>query len=608
MRRCGLALVVALALPAAAEAAVVVIANYTAKKITLTLTEPGQKPRSIDLASTEVSSIRVAGPADVTFPAGAKAATLRLDPYHAYVFVPDEKTGLRLEGVEMPGKPPERDARAELNPAPAGPVKVPVTLLVDDAGPRTDEGWQKPIRARFEAAADVVEKHSGVRFTIAGFARWRSDPKLKDLPALLADFEKKVEVRAGQLAIGFTSRKIEDVPNQPVQFGACRPFPTRHVIIREWRPEAESEKVEVLIHHLGLALGATLSPDEGSVMRPELGNGLARHVDYRYRFDPLNALAMSIWADEIRRGPLGRAGDATAANRMRLKRVYEALIKARPGDPLSQGYLNELDFAQAKEPGPKPMPGVEPKKAEPMPDVPVKLSPREVVTRAVVRAVTARAKANTGADAVRGDALTAEYVKAAAGAALAHDVPVSDEAARTAGFLLGLAIALDDSGALGKDIFTADIARAVESGIDREARLALLGNPTIRGRRDLCRHFAIGCGTGELLTSNRAEELAISHLLGLEEAKRPTGISFPTLAAEFAGIAFARSAWDNAGFLGKIAGSFDPSKHLPDISGLRDAIPIERFENDYGDPRDDRFRKVLDDIRGRVKKMGGGGM
>jgi hypothetical protein len=603
MSRCGFALVLLFAPPATAHAAVVVVANYTGQKVSFTLSEPGQKPQTVELASTEVSPFRVTGPANIAFVSGSKPTTLRLDPYHAYVFVPDEKSGLRLEGIQMPGQAPERDARPELNPAPPGPVKVPVTLLVDDADPRTDAGWQKAIRARFESAAEVVEKHSGVRFTISGFDRWRSDPKAKDLPALLADFEKKVEVKAGQLAIGFTSRKVEDVANQPVQFGACRPFPTRHVVVREWRPEAESEKVETLIHHLGLALGATLSPDEGSVMRTDLGNGLARHAEYRYRFDPLNALAMSIWADEIRRGPLGRAGDAVAANRMRLKRVYQALLDARPGDSLSLGYLNEFDRVQAKEP--EPVPGAEPRKPEPMPDVPVKLSPREEVARAVVRAVTARARANAGAEALRGDALTSAYVRAAAGAALAHDVPVSEEAARTSGFLIGLAIALDDSGALSKDVFTADVVRAVESDADREARLAILGNPTIRGRRDLCRHFTIGCGTGELLTSKRAEELAINRLLGLEEAKRPTGISFPTLAAEFAGIAFAHSAGDDAGFLGKIAGSFDPSRHLPDTAGLRDALPIERFEDDYGDPRDERFRKVLDDIRDRVKKVNG---
>ncbi len=607
MSRCILALLFLIALPAVSKSAVVVVANYTAKEVSFTLVEPGQKPRTVSLASTEVAPLRVTGPVDVTFTAGSKKATLRLDPYHAYVFVPDEKTSLRLEGVEMPGQPLERDARPELNPPPPEPVKVPVTLLVDVADPRADEGWQKTLRARFQAASEVIEKHSGIRLTIAGFARWRSDPKLKDVPMLLADFEEQVGVKPGQLAIGFTSRRVEDVANQPVVYGASRGFPSRHVLIREWKPEADSEKVEVLVHHLGLALGATLSPDEGSVMRPEIANGVALHVDYRYRFDPLNVLAMSIWADEIRRGPLGRPGDATAANRMRLKRVYQALVKARPGDSLSLGYLNEFDREQAKEPEQK-QPGAELKQPDPMPPVPAKLSPREDVARAVVRAITARARSNFSSDALRGDALTAEYVTTAAAAATAQENPANDEAARTSGFLLGLAVALDDTGALGTDASTAEVARALESDADRQARLAILGNPTIRGRRDLCRHFVIGCGTGELLTSKRAEELAVFRLLGLEEAKRPAGISFPTLAAELAGIAFARSAWDNPGFLKQIAGSFESSRYLPDTAGLRDALSMERFEEEYGDARDDRFRKVLDDIRTRVKKVSGGGM
>jgi len=35
--------------------------------------------------------------------------------------------------------------------------------------------------------------------------------------------------------------------------------------------------------------------------------------------------------------------------------------------------------------------------------------------------------------------------------------------------------------------------------------------------------------------------------------------------------------------------------------GLRDGLSSERFEEDYGDAEDSRFRAVLNDIRNRLK-------
>ena len=75
----------------------------------------------------------VTGPADITYSTKSGHATRRLDIYNAYLFLPDQASGVRLEGVAEPGKALERDARAELSPIPRDPpVKVPVTILVDD--------------------------------------------------------------------------------------------------------------------------------------------------------------------------------------------------------------------------------------------------------------------------------------------------------------------------------------------------------------------------------------------------------------------------------------------------------------------------------------------
>ena len=78
---------------------------------------------------------------------------------------------------------------------------------------------------------------------------------------------------------------------------------------------------------------------------------------------------------------------------------------------------------------------------------------------------------------------------------------------------------------------------------------------------------------------------------------------FPPRAAEFAGITFARSLRANPDALNKLAGKVPFPALLPDAAGLRDGLSIDRFEDDYGDASDDRFQRVLADIRGRVKKL-----
>ncbi len=111
MSRFLLAISAVLGLVSTAPAAVVVIANFTPADLTFTISEPERKPQTVKLAPAQIAPVRVTGPADIIYPARPTKATFRLDPYNAYVFLPDEKAGCRLEGLELPGNPPERDAR-----------------------------------------------------------------------------------------------------------------------------------------------------------------------------------------------------------------------------------------------------------------------------------------------------------------------------------------------------------------------------------------------------------------------------------------------------------------------------------------------------------------
>jgi hypothetical protein len=580
------ALLVVLFAPLPARAAVIVLGNYSADPITCTLTEPGAKARELKLPPNHVISVAVTGPADLTFTPKDKPATLRLDPYNAYLFIPDDKARVRLEGLELPGAALERDARPELNPIPRDPVvKIPVTLYVDDADPRADWLWQKELRARFNEAAAALERGTGVRLELAGFDTWKSDPAAKNTSDLLKNFETEVRVKPGTLAVGYTSRRIDE--KQDPAFGASRGLAGRHVLVRESRPRNEPERSEVLLHFLAEALGAVGSPDPNSAMRAKLGDGYTLHARSVLRLDPLNALALTLWGEERRREPGVEFNGLTATNRHRLTRVYKALVKAAPGDVLALGYLNELDRDVAKEVVPMARNPARP---------PVKVGPRDELARQIVRAVAERARRNTGPEALTGDDLTAAYVRAAAQAAVKHESPEMVPA-----FLIALGLALDDTNTLTDDATTAAAVRDIEPPEERTARLAALGNPTLAGRRDLCRRFFVGCAAGELLAPDAAERAAVGR--ALFDLHKPAGLCVPVLAAEFAGIAFARTAQNDAELLRDVIPKFAAADYLPKPTGLRNGLGPEKFEELYGDANDDRFLALLADVRNRLKGM-----
>jgi len=610
--RFALAVVTVLALALPAPAAVVVVANFTAADVTLAVAEPGGKPRAVKLAPGEARPVAVAGPADLTFPTTGGPRAVRVEPYNAYVLVPDPQAGRRLEGVELPGRPPERDLRPEANPAPRDPVKVRVTLLVDDADPRTDALWQATVRKRFDEAAAVIEAHATVRLEFAGFATWKSDPTAFDFAALFADYQDKVKVKAGEVAVGFASRKLEIEKDKdakdPLPFGECKGVLSGHVLVAERRAKSEPEQVEVLVHHLGLALGAVPSPDPASVMRPRLADGLALRPWYRMRFDPLNVLAMNVWADELRRGPVGTFAGVSEPTRARLVRVYGALLKARPGDSFCLAYLNDLkaDVARAADPPKDPDPPKKPPEAKPPapgpPAAPKKepppavRPPRDDATRRVLLAVVARAKANAGPGRLTGDELTAAYVRAAADEAL--KIPSADH--RAAGFLLGLGQALDDTDTVAP-LLAANGLKEIETDAERAVRLAVLGNPTLRHRRDLSRRFAAGLVSAELTNATAADEAAVDRFFW--DRDRASGLSFAALAADLSGASFALRVRTDPGLIARVREKFAADEFLPATDGLRDGLAWERFKHDYGDATDPRCRKALDAVRDRVRKL-----
>ncbi|HEX4612012.1 MAG TPA: hypothetical protein VH092_27695 [Urbifossiella sp.] len=589
---------IACALAPAARAGVIVVANFTPADVTLTLTEPDKAKQSVTLAPAQVAPVTVTGPAVVVLPATPQHLAFNVDPYNAYVILPDAKTGRRLDGVELPGDPPERDTRPELNPVPRDVRKVPVTLFVDDIDPRAEALWQGLLKQRLTDASAVMEAHCGIRFEITGFDVWKSDPQAASVPDLLADFQQKAKAPPGGLAIGYASRKVMDNPKEPAPLGASRPAPATHILMREWAPRTEAERTEALVHYVGRAFGAVPVQDQGSVMRERLGDGLALHGQYKMRFDPLNLLALNIWADEARGGKLLTAADVSPAGRMRLKRVYGALLKAKPGDPSALVYLNEFDRDLAQAPPKKDGPPDLKKNADP--PAPRTDTARDVIARAVVAGVTTKARTTAGPGGLTGDDLTAAYIRTAAAAALAADVDGATSDDRVGGFLLGLAVALDDTDALRADETVRAVVAGIEPASARDERREVLGNPTIRGRRDLCRRFAAGVGTGELLPRQSAESAAVGRTFAAAAA-RPAGVGWPGLAADLAGLEFARQPRDDLSRLSSLASSASTTALVPDVSGLADGFSPERFAARYGSATDPRFLAALDDLRRRVR-------
>src|SRR5262245_2488393 len=130
--------------------------------------------------------------------------------------------------------------------------------------------------------------------------------------------------------------------------------------------------------------------------------------------------------------------------------------------------------------------------------------------REVVGAIIREARRNAAAARpATGDDLTILYVRSAAAAA--GRLPREQAAGA---LLLALGVALDDSDVLRGNRLMGGLCRQIETDDERRKRLAVLGSPTVRGRRDLCQHFVVSA----LLTE--ASGAALAEAAGLLKEQR----------------------------------------------------------------------------------------
>lgn len=622
------ALLTLLAASPSTFAAFIVLGNHSAKDVPITYrSHPNAEPVEAVLTPGDVRIFTSGKQPDVIFKLNGEPARYRLEPYSAYLFM-GTKTGLGFQGIELAAPMPKADDVPD-EATKLIPIRVPVKILVDDVDPRARPVWEKMVKQRLAAASAVIERQSTISFYPAAVDEWSSDETATNLISSLRDFEQKVKPAPASLAIGVTSR-IAARPNpkdkeardpERMTAGCTRGPLSSHLIIAENFPRSEAERVEVLVHELAHFLGAAHSPDKVSVVRPGLGDGLATNARYQMTIDPLNLLAVGIWAEELRTGKVKRWADLSPKAKSRLRAVYKTLQHVLPDDAVAGEYLNELDrgaevavrpvgneqpIPEQRNPAPPmkndpPMP----KPAEPMRRVPseleaTKLTPKQEAIRKVVQAITLRAADLRRAPEPRlkGDELTAAYIRMAA------DIAVTlDEQLQVPAFLVGVGIALDDSTVLRENLITRDLCRAVESDEERRERLAVLSVPTIRHRRDLCQHFVVSMALTELVGTSAAEAAGLAkEFLDLD---RPSGFSFADLAADMAGVAFANKLLKEPGRLGRLRESFKTDDYVPMLTGLREGLSVKRFQEDFGTATDPRFTKTVDDIRARIAALPG---
>ncbi len=582
-----------------ASAAVVVVGNGSNEPLTFTLAADGGKPTDYKLEPGESRPFPCDKTASLTM---GTEKPLALEAYTAYVFT-NRNGKAELAGIQLESQAPP----AGTLPSAAQTAKtwtIPVSLLVDDSERRTRAAWEPVLKRRFAQAAAIVESHTGVRYELADVGTWDADPKATEFAALAADFAKVVKAKPGSLALGYTSRKFDALPGEmpkAVPFAAPVVALQSHILIREREPRSEAERVEVLVQQMGRHLGATTVPDRASAMRPRLGDGQAVSAKFRIGFDPLNVLAMGLVADELRGGKANRLADLSSAAQTRLGRIYGTARLALPDEPLPEIYLALLDRA-----GIKPPEGVVPATGTVavLPKAPAAgrtRNAKEEAVRTVIRAVAAKAEENAKltvgfATKLKGDDLTAAYVRAAASAALALE---KDD--RAPAFVLALGLALDDSGVLRDNPLTASFCKAVEDDAERKARIAALGNPTVRNRRDLCQHFAVSAALAELAGPELAESAGLfKEQLDMTKA---SGFSFADLCADFAGIEFAKLVKAKPESLAPFAKAFAVKDYVPSIVGFRDGISGTKFKAEFESTTSPKFKANYAAVWSRVREL-----
>jgi hypothetical protein len=564
---------------------VIVLANRTGRELPLRFSPVTGQVRQLALPIGDTLPLYLDGKANVTFTSAGETKNFLLDANCAYYFgrgtggkVDLQKIGLGEDGTLTAG----RSLPGSASQAPTATITV--KILVDEEEPARQFAWERRLRRRVEAASAVFEKYFHTKLQVVATGTWNSENNNTDFFSSLAEFEREVKPAPARLAIGF-SNQWTMVRGRMHMAGTRGPMHS-HILVREGNPQInEAERLEFLVHELGHFLGAAHSPERESVMRPVLGDKLAGRANFRIQLDPVNTLAIAIISEEMRRRNLTKLGELSPDTRKRLSQIYMELARSMPDDPAAFGFAQMVKSEAG---------------------TPIVLATRQVLEQMVRAAVdnrtlpaTAASSATTGqATRRQGDALTDHLVRQAARAA--QGLP--DDVKRQA-FLLAMVVGLNDTELLAQLPAIGKLVGAIEAPSERTIRLAMLGEPTMRGRRDLTRHFMLSA----FLTATTSADAALAAGIAKEmaDAQRVSGFSFVDLAADRAGVRFARGVLEKRISLGLLAAAFTVPSYMPEIEGLPEEISAKDFAAQYGNNGDPRFTKQLKEIDERIMRLPG---
>lgn len=489
-------------------------------------------------------------------------------------------------GAKTPPTPRKNAAPPAAEPPP--PAKVKIKILVDDDEKAVRAAWEERLRKRIGDASKIFEKYAGVKFEVVACDTWVTDNKVQDFEAQLRGFEANVDPAPADIAIGFASQYT--LVTGRTHLGGTRGPLARHIMLREWSKHvSEPERLELLVHELGHHFGAAHSPEPTSVMRPILGDRKSVAKRFLIVFDPINALAMNLVAEELRDHHIERFYQVSPRTRDALVSIYLTLGKAFPEDTAARTYLATL--------------GEDPPLAASAAHTPAKtfVEGAQRVRDAIVNVADRnRRLSRTSTDGSQaratGDALTEKYVRTAAYAAM--QLPVAQ---RSKAFTLGLAVALGDTDMFMSNSLTRDLLASLENGQQRERRLDVIGAPTLLGRNDLARHYFFSAAMAALSSASIAESAGL--LKEMRDVQGQSGFSFADIAADLAGIALAEFIKTSDEKLPEVARDFSFARYMPPIDGLRDGMTQEEFVAEYGSTSDPRFKEAMEEVRRRVKEL-----
>ncbi|HTQ40371.1 MAG TPA: M12 family metallo-peptidase [Pirellulales bacterium] len=337
-------------------AAVAIISNRTTEEIKFSVVSAGgeterahstAQPAQYKLASGELIPVPLARGVGAKLVSNGIDCPIQADAAYYFAELPSGKIDLDQIGI---GDMPQADPRADLpilrpNQSPEAEEAartITVKIFVDEKEPSKPEVWQRRLRDRVAAASDILERTCGMRLKVIAAGTWDSDSNITKFEEAVDEFNRKADPDEARVAIGFTSQF--QITRGRTHLGGTQGPLNRHILLREWSQYVtEPERLELLVHELGHFLGAVHSPEPDSVMRPILGDKQARARKFQIHFDPLNALAMNLVAEQWQQHPpLHSYGELSPQTQARLSVIYSAIAEALPTDPAAAQYLRIL--------------------------------------------------------------------------------------------------------------------------------------------------------------------------------------------------------------------------------------------------------------------------